>query len=125
IASGRFSTRWATWSSVELREKQVGVVILGLLFGGSGGVGSDFTVARRLFALCPGFDELAHPHPQQADAPREIDPLEAQAGLSAHCGCVGGELLDGGVPRDALEVVIAQLDADGLADVTFALQVCG
>src|SRR3990167_768798 len=94
IASGRLSTRWATLS-VKLREKQVGVVIGGLVFVGFERERS--TVARGLFAFCPGLDQLAHAHAQQTDAAGQIHTLEAQAGLAAGggggVGGVGG--LDG------------------------------
>src|SRR3990167_9436562 len=121
IASGRLSTRWATWSSVELRKKQVGVFIGGLVSGGSGGMA--FTVARGLFAFCPGLDQLAHAHAQQTDAAGQIHTLEAQAGPAAGGGGVVGEVIDRHVARHALEIVIPQLDADGFSSVALALQV--
>eukprot|EP01136_Pigoraptor_vietnamica_P044545 Opistho-1_new@21414 len=119
-SAGRLSTRWAT-SSVELREKQVVVVMAGLV-SWCGGVWRC-TVDRGRLALCPGLDELAHAHAQQADAPVQVHPLEAQAGLAADGGGVRGEVVQGHVARDDLEIVVAQLDADGLARVALAAQI--
>src|SRR4029450_690973 len=72
-----------------------------------------------------GLRQLAHPHTQQPQPPAQVDPLEALAG-DAPDGLAGGrENLAGLVARRNPEVVVAQLDADGLAHVALALQVAG
>src|SRR5689334_3880172 len=73
----------------------------------------------------PGLRELAHPHPQQAQPPLEVHALEALARGSANLLRVGCVVIERQVPRSGLEVVEAQLDADGAAHVTLALQVLG
>ena len=51
--------------------------------------------------------------------------LEALPGQTANGGGVGRVLIHGQVAREALEVVVAQLDANRLAHIALALQVVG
>src|SRR5690606_40458767 len=67
--------------------------------------------------------QLSHPHSQQPDAPRKIDTLEPQPGVTTNSGGIGRVLLHRRIARHSLEVVETQLDADGAADIALALQV--
>src|SRR5574343_234430 len=113
MASGRQSTRWATCASV-VREKQLGLS-MGCLLG--------FTVAAGLGRYCPGLDQRAHAHPQQADAAVKLNTLEALAGELPDASCIGRVAVDALVAGDALEVVVTDLDANGAALVAFAPQI--
>jgi hypothetical protein len=64
-------------------------------------------------------------HAEQADAARQIDALEAQAGGAADRLGVRGRRIEGEVARHGAKVLEAQLDADGAAGVALALHVVG
>src|SRR5574343_1648858 len=113
IASGRLSTRWATWPSV-VREKQLGLCMGCLLCG---------NVAAGRGWLCPGLDERAHAHAQQANAARQVHALEALTSDLPYAFGSGHVRVQARGARDALEVVVTDLDADGAAFVALALQV--
>ena len=76
---------------------------------------------RHVFSL----GERAHAHAQQTQPLRQRHPLEQQAGVVANGLGVGRVVRQRLVTSDAFKVVVAQLDADGFAHVTLALQVFG
>ena len=55
--------------------------------------------------------QRTHPHAQQADAARQVYPLQAQPGGQADGGRVCRGQREGHVARDGLEILKAQLDA--------------
>lgn len=72
---------------------------------------------------CAGRFESADAHPQQTDAPVQRYPLEASAGRQANHLLVIGGMRDAEVARHRLEIVEAQLNANGIAAVALALEI--
>src|SRR5213593_1030885 len=78
---------------------------------------------RRSARVAAPLLQRARSHAEQAQAPRQVDALQAFPRHAADRARVGRGLRQGVVARDGLEVVEAQLDADGAARVALALQV--
>ena len=78
-------------------------------------------LARRLI----GGNELAGAHAKQAQSAFQRHTLQAFARGAQDVGGIGTGALDGVVARGDLEIVVAQLDAYGLGDIAFLLQVVG
>jgi len=64
------------------------------------------------------------PHTEQTQAAFQIDPFQTlPCGFTDHEGVIRVRV-QGLVPRHALKVVISELDANGFAELAFALHIC-